>query len=103
MAMTLEEWLSVHRERDINVEKGEERLERIDKRVKSKILDLMERNSKETFCQCDTCTLIRIRAEDETIISNLAFVGLEFLLGKNFNGVSALYYYSYVKDTSNKD
>jgi hypothetical protein len=60
-----------------------------------KVIKHLKETEDQTWCKCDTCTLIRLKAEDKEIIGSLAYAGLEYLLGENFNGAAALYYYSY--------
>lgn len=99
----IKDWLLLHCKKDENVEMGEKRLNEIRSKVETAVSNLMEMYKNETFCQCDTCVLIRLKSENETIISSLAYIGLEYLLGENFNGAAALYYYSYIKDTNDNN
>jgi hypothetical protein len=95
--MTLEKWLATNRKRDENVISGEKIIEEIRLKVRDTVVEHFEETKDQTWCKCDTCTLIRLKAEDEKIISSLAYAGLEYLLGENFNAAAALYYYSYSK------
>jgi hypothetical protein len=97
MSQGYEEWLAIHRRRDENVISGEKAVERIRQKIRRKIIEYFKETEGQRWCQCDTCILIRLKAEDEKIISSLAYVGLEYLLGENFNAAAAGYYYSYAK------
>ena len=97
MSQTFEEWLAANRKRDENVISGEKTIERIRKEVRTKIVEYFKETEDQTWCACDTCTLIRLKVKDKELINSLAYVGLEYLLGENFNAAAALYYYSYWK------
>jgi hypothetical protein len=93
-----DEWLSSNREFDENVIKGEAIRDSIREKIRTKISTHLDETRNQTWCKCDTCTLIRLKAEDEKTISSLALIGLQYLLGENFNGVAALYYHSYLDE-----
>lgn len=81
-----------NRRRDENVVKGERIRDAVRLEIQEIISKHFDKTEEETWCKCDTCTLIRLKAEDEKIINSLAIIGLQYLLDENFNGASALYY-----------
>jgi hypothetical protein len=108
MSHDFEKWLATNRNRDEDVISGEKIIEEIRQKIQGKVTKHLKETEDQTWCKCDTCTLIRLKAckcdtctlirlkaEDKEIIGSLAYAGLEYLLGENFNGAAALYYYSY--------
>jgi hypothetical protein len=93
-----DDWLKSHRKRDENVIKGEKIREEIREEIKDKLSRHFGETEDQTWCKCDTCTLIRLKAEGEGTINSLALIGLQFLLGQNFNGAAALYYHTFYKE-----
>jgi hypothetical protein len=79
MSQDFEKWLIDNRKRDENVISGEKIIEEVRQKIQGKVI----KHLKETEDQ------------DKEIIGSLAYAGLEYLLGENFNGAAALYYYSY--------
>jgi len=103
MNQEFEKWLAANRKRDENVISGEKIIEEIRQKVKDRIVKYFKETEGRNWCNCDTCILIRLKAEDEKIIGSLAYAGLEYLLGENFNGAAASYYYGYFKDKGHFD
>jgi hypothetical protein len=99
MSLGYDEWLSLNRKVDENVIKGEAIRDSVREEIREIISKHFDETSDQCWCKCDTCTLIRLKAKDERIISSLALIGLQYLLGENFNGAAALYYYSYLNET----
>lgn len=94
-----------NRKRDVNVIKGEERVEELRQKLMKMVVDHLDESSNEDWCKCDVCTLVRMTANENKsygLIDSMALVGFEYLLGENFNGAAALYYHSYVKETEAK-
>jgi len=84
--------------KDENVIANERIIENIRQKTKRKVVEYFKETEGEVWCDCDTCILIRLKAEDSKLIDSLAYVGLEYLLGENFNAAAALSYYSYLKN-----
>lgn len=100
MSQTFEDWLEKNRTRDENVIKGEESVEDLRQKLRERVVNYFDETKDQVWCNCDVCVLIRITADEkkpDRLIDNLALIGLEYLLGKNFNGTAAMYYYSYVE------
>ncbi len=80
---------------------GEEKNKPLRQKMADMVISHLTETKDETWCKCDICTLIRLKAIDETIINSLALVGFQYLLGENFNDAAALHYFSYFSDLQN--
>ncbi len=91
-----EKWLKSAWLEDENRVIRKRKIDELRLEVKSSIVKIMP---EIDGCRCDTCVLLYIKKRiDKSIISGLSLVGLEYLLGGNFNGASALYYYTFTKE-----
>lgn len=96
--MTFEEWLKTVWQEDENRVIRGRRINELRERVKAKVVEVFEGDSTGfSGCMCDNCVAVIIRNMDAPLTNMLMSTALEYLLGENFNGAAAGYYYSYVK------
>lgn len=96
--MTFEEWLSSVWQEDENRIIRKRQIDKLRDDLKVELISIFEGNiTGSSGCMCDSCIGIIIRQHKEHLMNQLMTVGLEYLLGENFNGASAHYYYNYVK------
>jgi hypothetical protein len=106
MSQTFEEWLAATRKRNENVIAGEKIVEGIRQHLRQRIISYFDDTKDQVWCNCDTCILIRMTADDkypDRLKEQLAYIGLEYLLGENFNGSAALSYHQYIKEVENEN
>ncbi len=102
MSQGFEDWLKSVWLEDENRKIVKKQNNELRKKLKFRLANTIADMKGREVCLCDTCVLLYLRHEDENddhggIERSLALVGMAYLLGENFNGASAGYYYSYYK------
>lgn len=99
MTMTFEDWLKESWLDDENRKSTKVSIDKIRTELKEKILPIYKVRSVEDDCCCDVCILACLLNEKQ-LIKELAFVGIQYLLGENFNSAAAAYYCSFIKENA---
>lgn len=95
--MTFEEWLKAVWHEDENRVIRKRQIDKLRERVKTKVIEVFEGDvTGFSGCMCDSCVASIIKS-DTSLQYGLMTLALEYLLGENFNGASARYYYDYVR------
>ncbi len=97
--MTFEEWLKTVWQEDENRVIRRRQIGELREKLKAKVVEAFEGNvTGFSGCMCDDC-VVSIIQSDTSLKYGLMTVGLEYLLGENFNGAAAHYYYDYIKES----
>ena len=103
MNKTFEEWLKTVWREDENRVIRRRQIGELREELKAKIIEVFEGNvTGMSGCMCDSCVASIIKS-DTSLQYGLMSIALEYLLGENFNGASARYYYDYVRQSKNED
>lgn len=100
MSQAFENWLKENRKRDENVASAEMFVKDLRLELQKRVIKYFDEAKDEIWCNCDVCVLTRIAADEKEsygLVDRLALVGLEYLLGENFNRTAAMNYYTYVE------
>ena len=108
--MTLEEWIEAIWQEDENRASRKRQINELREEVKSKIVEIFESGkSGPSGCTCDGCITSFFKNQEDKgklptwLVNRLVCVAVEYLLGENFNGAAARYYYDYVKQSKNEN
>ncbi len=102
MNQGFEDWLKSAWSEDENRAIVKRQNNELREKLKSRLAETIAEMESREVCLCDVCTLLYLRNEDKNedhggLERSLALVGMAYLLGENFNGISARYYYGYYK------